>query len=246
MGKKPRDEGITLCIDTLEPLSYVESLLDDMSSYIDYVRIGWGLNFILDEKRLRERIKVYHNHGIEVCTGGTCFYIVNTLDIVSEFLEFCERVGFDFVEIAEGVDLIEGVKRCEGFDFGIMAEVGEKESGYEFSVEEELDKIKTLLGLNVKFVVIEGRADGASGIYDEKGNLQLDPIETIKSEVPLDRIIIEAPRIKQQIFFINKYGPNINFGNVRLKDAGTLETLRRGFKYDTRELLKKDSTWLKL
>lgn len=236
--------GITLCIDTLEPLSYIESLLADMGNYIDYSRIGWGLNFLLDEGRLKRRIELYHESGVQVCTGGTAFFIAFKLGRVEEFFQHCERVGFDFVEIAEGVDLIEGIERCRSTGFGLMAEVGRKESDYEFTLEEELPKIEEVLERGVEFAVIEGRADGAAGIYGKNGRLTIDPVGYIKDRAPLEKVIIEAPRVEQQIYFINKYGPELNFGNVRLKDAATLESLRRGLKYDTRELLGEESLWL--
>lgn len=242
--KRPRVSGITLCIDTLEPLAYVRSLLKDIRDYIDYVRIGWGLNFILSEERLKKRIKLYHDNGIEVCTGGTAFFIVNKLNKVEQFFQYCRRVGFDFIEIAEGVDLIKSIEMCEKTKFRLMVEVGEKERGYIFSLEKELAKIEKILKHDVEFVVIEGRADGTAGIYNEEGSLAVDPIEQIERRVPLNRIIIEAPRIEQQIYFINKYGPEINFGNIHLKDAATLETLRKGLKFDTRKVLKDGSICL--
>lgn len=240
MGK-----GKALCIDTLEPLSYVESLLEDVGQYIDFVRTGWGLNYILKEERLKERIDLFHGKGIEVCTGGTAFFIASQLGRVEDFLRYCGRVGFDYIEVAEGVSLLEGVKKCQDYGkFGIMAEVGEKDPDYRFSVKTEEQKVLKLLDMGVDFVVIEGRADGASGIYTRDGDLSLDPVKEIGDRIPWEKVIIEAPRLKQQIYFINQYGPGLNFGNVRLKDAATLESLRRGLKYDTRGMLGEESLWL--
>jgi phosphosulfolactate synthase len=48
-----------------------------------------------------------------------------------------------------------------------------------------------------------------------------------------DRVIFEAPNRAQQAWFIHRFGPNVNLGNIRIDDVLGLETLRLGLRADT-------------
>ena len=49
----------------------------------------------------------------------------------------------------------------------------------------------------------------------------------------LDRLVFEAPRQDQQAWFVSRFGPNVNLGNIAVGDVLGLETLRLGLRADT-------------
>lgn len=52
-----------------------------------------------------------------------------------------------------------------------------------------------------------------------------------------DRIIWEAPLKKQQQALIERFGPNVNLGNIPPREVLALEALRVGLRSDTLRLL---------
>ncbi len=48
-----------------------------------------------------------------------------------------------------------------------------------------------------------------------------------------ERLIFEAPRRGQQAWFVRRFGPDVNLGNVLPGDVISLESLRRGLRSDT-------------
>jgi phosphosulfolactate synthase len=51
--------------------------------------------------------------------------------------------------------------------------------------------------------------------------------------VPGERIMFDAPRKDQQVWFVRRLGPDVNLGNVTPEDVLSLETIRVGLRSDT-------------
>ncbi len=68
---KPRETGVTMVIDSGLPLAFLKDHLEFSSSYIDYVKLGWGTAVVTE--RLEEKIALYKSFNIPVCFGGTFF-----------------------------------------------------------------------------------------------------------------------------------------------------------------------------
>ena len=47
------------------------------------------------------------------------------------------------------------------------------------------------------------------------------------------KVIFESPKKSQQVFFLKKFGPETNLGNIQPTDVISVETLRRGLRGDT-------------
>ena len=58
-------------------------------------------------------------------------------------------------------------------------------------------------------------------------------IDEIVHHVPADRIVFEAPRSEQQVWFVHRLGANVNLGNIAPHDVLSLETIRLGLRSDT-------------
>jgi phosphosulfolactate synthase len=63
--------------------------------------------------------------------------------------------------------------------------------------------------------------------------MRTDLVEEIGSAVDLDDVIFEAPTKAAQAWFVKRFGPTVNLGNIPPEEAIPLETLRRGLRADT-------------
>jgi phosphosulfolactate synthase len=58
-------------------------------------------------------------------------------------------------------------------------------------------------------------------------------IDEIVHAIPPDQILFEAPRKDQQVWFVRRFGPDVNLGNIAPVDVLSLETIRVGLRSDT-------------
>jgi phosphosulfolactate synthase len=88
-------------------------------------------------------------------------------------------------------------------------------------------------------VIAEAREAGNVGIFNKGGDVRSDLIDEILTKIPNDKILWEAPKKPQQVWFIKLLGPNVNLGNISWQEVIPLETLRIGLRGDTfHEFLK--------
>jgi Uncharacterized conserved protein len=52
--------------------------------------------------------------------------------------------------------------------------------------------------------------------------------------------VFEAPRSSQQAWFIRRFGPEVNLGNVAPAETLSVETLRLGLRSDTADAQNRD------
>jgi phosphosulfolactate synthase len=82
-------------------------------------------------------------------------------------------------------------------------------------------------------VIAEAREGGNVGIFNKGGDVRSDLIDEILTKIPNDKILWEAPKKPQQVWFIKLLGPNVNLGNIGWQEVIPLETLRIGLRGDT-------------
>ena len=82
-------------------------------------------------------------------------------------------------------------------------------------------------------VICEGRESGTVGIFHTDGEVKSGVVDEIVTRIDPTRLIFEAPQKAQQVWFIRKFGPNVNLGNIPHDEVIPLETLRLGLRADT-------------
>ena len=130
------------------------------------------------------------------------------------------------------------MKKCEYIsilakDYLVLSEVGSKDESIIVRPNLWVKEMKDELDAGSTYVIGEARESGNVGIYTKSGNARVMLIEKIKKELPVDKIIFEAPQKNQQVYFIKEFGTNVNLGNVAYQDVIALETLRLGLRGDT-------------
>ncbi len=236
--QRPRTAGLTHALDRLEPLT--PDFLVEAGPYLDVAKIGWGLPLLLARDRLANRIRMYHDAGVQVATGGTLLEYSIVRDRVKPFFDSVRSVGFDFVEISDGIiDLppprVERLaEEARRYGFDIFIEVGKKDPQNQLSLHETVERIEAARQLKPRRVILESRESGRGvGIYDGDGGIKWDWVRTILANHPLAELVIEAPQERQQIGLLVELGAEVNLGNVALSSLFPLATQRLGLRGDT-------------
>ncbi len=85
-------------------VSYLKGLLDDWGYYFDGVKFAAGSFRLLERSRLKEFIKLCHDHDVWVDTGGWIERVlVYGPKAVDMYFEECKELEFDVIEISSGM-----------------------------------------------------------------------------------------------------------------------------------------------
>ncbi len=235
---RPRTTGITHALDRLQGLHKEE--LGYLAPYVDVAKIGWGLPLLLPREKVRERVRLYHDVGIEVSTGGTLLEYAVAHDRAPQMIDEARALGFDLIEVSSGIielsyhqieHLVDAVRK-RSLDY--LIEVGKKDPQHQLSLKETSAQIGHARTLKPRKVIIESRESGRGvGIYDSDGAIKWDWVRSILSDHPADELIFEAPQESQQVQLLRGLGAEVNLGNVALGSIAPLASERLGLRGET-------------
>jgi phosphosulfolactate synthase len=213
-----------------------EGLMDSADEYVDLVRLGWGSAYVTRE--LRRKCDMYRAHGVPVMLGGTMTELAWLQGKVDGLRRWLDELGIEHVEVSSGIVPIPPEEKLAliatlARDRTVFAEVGEKDPHALLAPYRWVALIRDALEAGATQVVCEGRADGSAGMYRPDGEVRTGLIDEVAHEIDLQRLIFEAPQRHQQIWFIERFGTDVNLGNVLPHDVISLETLRVGLRADT-------------
>lgn len=243
-GAKPRTVGLTHVIDPGAGPAVVTDLLDSAAGHIDIWKIGWGTAYV--DAALAAKLELVAARGIALCLGGTLLEIAWAQGRAEECLAWARDCGFDRVEVSRGtVEMSPADKRAligrAARDFTVLAEVGAKAPGEQHAARHWPAECLADLDAGAALVVTEGRQSGNVGTFDDAGRVRADVVEAVVAAVGMERIVFEAPRASQQAWFVRRFGPEVNLGNVALTDVLSVETLRLGLRSDTAAVARRDT-----
>jgi phosphosulfolactate synthase len=89
------------------------------------------------------------------------------------------------------------------------------------------------LGAGAWKVIAEGREAGTAGIFRPTGEVREGLIGEVVHDIDPAQIMFDAPRKHQQVWFVRRFGPEVNLSNIAPNDVLALETLRLGLRSDT-------------
>lgn len=233
---KPRTSGLTHVLDAgLGPLE-VRSLLAVGAAHIDVVRLGWGSALVTDG--LHDKLGLYREAGVPVMLGGTLTELAWFHDRVDELADWVVELGIDRIEVSSGTIPIPADEKARLIEtlserFTVYAEVGEKDPEAIMAPYAWVNLIREAFDAGAELVVCEGRASGTAGLYRGTSELRTGLVEEIAHEIGLDRLVFEAPLHHQQTWLINRFGPEINLGNIPTNAVVSVESLRLGLRSET-------------
>jgi phosphosulfolactate synthase len=240
---KPRSQGVTHVIDPGLSVRDAEGLMESVEPFVDLVRLGWGSAYVTRE--LRRKLDVYRGHGLPVMLGGTLTELAWLHGKVDGLRGWLDDLGIEHVEVSSGVVPMPPEEKAQliatlARDRTVYAEIGEKDPRALMAPYRWVALIREALEAGATQVVCEGRADGSAGVFRPDGEVRTGLVDEIVHEIDIHRLIFEAPQRHQQIWFIERYGGDVNLGNIDPHAVISLETLRVGLRADTLMLFHGD------
>ena len=235
-SSKPRESGLTHVLDKGLGPAQIGDLMTVAAPFIDIVKLGWGTSYIT--ANLAQKIALYQSHGIPVCFGGTLLEVVVRQGRMDDYIRQMRELGITHVEVSDGtVAMAEDDKlallRRLARDFIVLSEVGSKDADVVLAPYKWVDSIKRELDAGAWKVITEGRESGTVGVYQSSGEVKEGLIDEIVTAVSAENLLFEAPAKQQQVWFIRKFGSNVNLGNIPPDEVISCETLRLGIRGDT-------------
>lgn len=242
-ASKPRVVGLTMVIEKGLSVGAARELASTAGDWIDVIKLGWGTTRVTPPAVVRDKILTYRAVDIDVSNGGTLFELAHLKGKVPELLAEMKELGFTVCEISEGTveideaDLLRYVAMAREAGLKPVVEVGKKMPSEDLEAAEYARQLNTFLEAGAHYVIVEAREGGVGvGVFDEQGLPKLDILDKATEGLPIERVLFEAPLKSQQVFFIKRYGRDVNLGNIPPEEAIALETLRRGVRGDTLNL----------
>jgi phosphosulfolactate synthase len=235
---KPRERGLTHVLDKGLSCAEVDGLMEVAGDAVDIVKLGWGTALVT--ANLEEKLERYAAHGVPVVLGGTLTEIAIRDDRLDGLVAWCKDLGISHVEVSDGTIALEAARKREivarlAADFTVFSEVGSKDDERIMAPYRWVEEIEAELTAGAWKVIAEARESGTAGIFRPDGEVRMGLIDEIVHAIDPDKIVFEAPRRAQQVWFLKRFGREVNLGNVAPGDVLSLETLRLGLRSDTME-----------
>jgi phosphosulfolactate synthase len=233
---KPRERGITHVIDRGLSVADVDGLIEVAGDSVDVVKLGWGT--AVATANLEAKLERYRAHDIPVVFGGTLTELAIRQGRIDGLIAWLRELGLRHVEVSDGTVAIDATTKRElitrlAKEFTVFSEVGSKDAEAIMAPYLWVEQIRAELEAGAWKVVAEARETGNAGIYRPDGELRMGLIDEIAHAVDPASLIFEAPRKEQQVWFLRRFGPDCNLGNIAPRDVLPLETLRLGLRSDT-------------
>jgi phosphosulfolactate synthase len=235
---KPRETGLTHVLDRGMSLRQVDDLVEVAGDSVDIVKLGWGT--ALATGNLKPKLERLRAHGIPVVLGGTLTELAIRQQRVDGLVAWLRELDLRHVEVSDGTIALDpqekrGLIRRLAKEFTVFSEVGSKDAEEIMAPYRWVEQIEAELEAGAWKVIAEARESGTAGIYRADGEVRMGLIDEIAHAVDPARLLFEAPQKDQQVFFLKRFGPDTNLGNIAPDDVLSLETLRLGLRSDTME-----------
>ena len=234
--EKPRDTGMTMVIDWGIGPHAQEDLLAVGAAYFDLAKIAVGVSRLLSDDLLRKKITRYRQRLVEPFPGGQFLEYAQMEGKTEMYLPATAEVGYRWVEVSDNLAPVsvewkaQMIRQAvEEFGLRVLGEVGKKE-GLEKGAP-MVDDARVCLEAGASIVLLEA----AELVNPETA----DEVEAVVEMAGIDRVMFELPgpwiegvkqydihRMRREL--IDRYGADVNLGNVGPEELITVEAYRRG------------------
>ena len=234
--EKPREFGLTMMMDKGLSINDTKNFIDMCGPHTDIIKLGFGTSAI--SPHIETKIKLYQDAGLMVYLGGTLFEAFIIRGMFEEYKNLLRKWNLTMCEVSDGSINISHEEKCNYIkelskEFKVVSEVGSKDDKVLIAPYKWIELMQKELEAGSWKVIAEAREGGNVGIYRKGGDVRSDLIDEILTKIPTEKILWEAPKKPQQVWFIKLLGPNVNLGNISWDEVIPLETLRIGLRGDT-------------
>ena len=215
----------------------VDGLIEVAGNSVDLIKLGWGT--ALATGNLERKLARYREHGIPTVLGGSLTELAIAQGRLEELVKWVKSLGIGHFEISDGTIALEHDRKLEliarlAQDFTVLSEVGSKDdTGAITPPYLWVEQMRKELDAGAWKVIAEGRESGTAGIFRPTGEVREGLIQEIVHEIDPDAILFDAPRKDQQVWFVRRFGSDVNLSNIPVDEVLALETLRLGLRSDT-------------
>ena len=244
---KPRVKGLTMVIDWGMGMCAQHDVVETGEEYIDLAKIAVGISRLFPNERLVEKIKHYQDHGVEPFPGGQYLEYAELCGKAEVYFPAVVEAGYRWVEVSDNVLAVSAEwkermirQAVEEYGLSVLGEVGKKE-GLENPIP-LVDNAKVCVDSGSRIVLVEA-AELVSGDAET-----VREVEQVVEEVGLDRVMFELPgpwiadvcahhihRMRRDL--IDRYGRDVNIGNVDFHDLMSMEAYRRDLGVNAGKML---------
>ena len=242
--QKPRERGITHVLDRGLSIAEVDGLIEVAGAAVDLVKLGWGTALVTGN--LVPKLERYREHGIPVVLGGTLTELAIAQNRLDALVARLHQLGLVYIELSDGtinldhdrkLELIESLAK----EFTVLSEVGSKDDTRIMAPFRWVEQIESELEAGAWKVIAEARESGSVGIFRHDGEVRQGLVDEILHAIDGSKILFEAPRKEQQVWFVRRLGPDVNLGNIAPEEVLSLETVRVGLRADTAVAVPEDA-----
>jgi phosphosulfolactate synthase len=236
--QRPRTYGITMVTDKGLSLQDTKDFLSIAAPHVDMVKLAFGTAYVTPN--LDEKIKIFQSYNIPVYFGGLlleAFIIRNQFD---DYLRIVKEYGINYFEVSDGSLSIPHAEKCGYIEklarLGtVLSEIGSKDKDREHITPpyKWIELMKAEMEAGSSYIIAEARENGTVGLYRDSGEVREGLVQEILTQIPMEKIIWEAPRKDQQLYFLKEVGCNVNLGNIASREVIALEAMRVGLRGDS-------------
>ena len=242
--EKPRTRGVTEIRGPYYSVvgrRYLEDLLEGFGDYVDALKFAGGSFSLMPRKALEDLISLCHANQVKVSTGGWVEHVLAQGEAaVDRYLDACQAVGFDIVEISTGFitvpadDIVRLTERVQqrgllakpevGIQFGAggATSVAALEAEGTSDPGRAIDIARRCLDAGAYLIMIE-----SEGITEQVRTWRTDVVAKIITALGTEKVMFEAADPEVFAWYIKSYGPEVNLF-VDHSQIVQLECLRSG------------------
>lgn len=233
---KPRTEGITMVMDKGLSVEEARHFMSVGHLYVDIVKLGFGTAYVTPN--LIEKLEIYRSFNVPVYFGGTLFEAFIIRNQFEDYIKVCEQFEITYMEVSDGSVDITHADKCNYISrltkYGtVLSEIGSKDANNIMPPYKWIELMHAELEAGSAYLITEARESGNIGIYRGSGEVREGLVQEILTEIPQEKIIWEAPRKDQQLYFLELLSCNANLGNINPHEIIALETMRLGLRGDS-------------
>ena len=238
---RPRTFGLTMVNDKGLSVAEARNLVSGAGPHIDLVKLAFGTSLVTTG--LHEKIRIFQDANIPVYFGGLLFEAFVIRNQFNDFLDLLKEYNITYIEVSDGSIDIPHSEKCGYIEklakYGtVLSEIGSKDKDREHITPpyQWIQLMQAELAAGSSYIVAEARETGPVGIYRDSGEVREGLVQEILTKVAAEKILWEAPRKDQQLYFLTLVGANANLGNITPSEVIALEAMRVGLRGDTFDL----------
>ncbi len=240
---KPRRRGQTWISLFGEGPRSVEDLLTMAGPFIDRAKLAYGSSLLADRGALRAVLDLLHKAQVDVYPGGTLVEMAIREGRYEDLLAWARDTGFTSIEVCDGVIELppparrNAIERARAAGFRVttvVQEVVRKPLAEVVPLRERIRRAEEDLaaGATDVHIVFQALLRGETP-SDVVGPIKREQVRALSDAVGTDRLVWEATRLDDQLYYLRTVGPDASLGHVPPAGVVQLEAQRRDLGYES-------------